>query len=652
MSGLLFETFIYLVAAVIAVPLAKRLGLGSVLGYLLAGVAIGPFGFRLLSTGGENVMHVAEFGVVMMLFVIGLELEPRLLWRLRASILGLGGLQVTVTSLVLAVLAHVAAGLAWPAALAVGMTLSLSSTAIVLQTLNEKGLMSTRGGQSAFAVLLFQDIAVIPMLALFPLLATHASGGGAAEAADAHGAAATWVSGLPGWAHTAAVLAAVAVVVLGGRYLVRPLFRAIARTRLREMFTAATLLLVIGIALLMTQVGVSAALGTFLAGVVLANSEYRHELEGDIEPFKGLLLGLFFISVGTSIDFALLGAQPLLIVGLVLAVLAVKLGVLLALGRAFRLGADQSLLLAFALPQVGEFAFVLFSFANQSRVLEPVVTAPLVAVVALSMALTPLLLLAYERLVQPRFGQCKPATERAADAVEERNSVIIAGFGGFGSTVGRLLRANGIAATVLDSDSDRVELLRGLGLTVYYGDATRVELLEAAGAERARVIVLALDTPERTLALAHRVRQHFPHLTIMARAFDWDDAHDLLAAGVTHVYRASIDTSLRLGSDALHLLGFRAHQARRAAQKFLKHDEESVRELTQTRADRAGYLSAARRRIEELERQMRADLTDLRLDSDSGWDAESLREEASRGAARAATAPAVETAEAAPRGGD
>jgi CPA2 family monovalent cation:H+ antiporter-2/glutathione-regulated potassium-efflux system protein KefB len=647
MSGLLFETFIYLVAAVIAVPLAKRLGLGSVLGYLLAGVAIGPFGFRLLSTGGENVMHVAEFGVVMMLFVIGLELEPRLLWRLRASILGLGGLQVTVTSLVLAVLAHVAAGLAWPAALAVGMTLSLSSTAIVLQTLNEKGLMSTRGGQSAFAVLLFQDIAVIPMLALFPLLATHASGGGAAK--DAHGAAATWVSGLPGWAHTAAVLAAVAVVVLGGRYLVRPLFRAIARTRLREMFTAATLLLVIGIALLMTQVGVSAALGTFLAGVVLANSEYRHELEGDIEPFKGLLLGLFFISVGTSIDFALLGAQPLLIVGLVLAVLAVKLGVLLALGRAFRLGADQSLLLAFALPQVGEFAFVLFSFANQSRVLEPVVTAPLVAVVALSMALTPLLLLAYERLVQPRFGQCKPATERAADAVEERNSVIIAGFGGFGSTVGRLLRANGIAATVLDSDSDRVELLRGLGLTVYYGDATRVELLEAAGAERARVIVLALDTPERTLALAHRVRQHFPHLTIMARAFDWDDAHDLLAAGVTHVYRASIDTSLRLGSDALHLLGFRAHQARRAAQKFLKHDEESVRELTQTRADRAGYLSAARRRIEELERQMRADLTDLRLDSDSGWDAESLREEASRGAARAAAAPALETAEAAPR---
>jgi monovalent cation:proton antiporter-2 (CPA2) family protein len=472
-----------------------------VLGYLLAGVAIGPFGFRLLSTGGENVMHVAEFGVVMMLFVIGLELEPRLLWRLRASILGLGGLQVTVTSLVLAVLAHVAAGLAWPAALAVGMTLSLSSTAIVLQTLNEKGLMSTRGGQSAFAVLLFQDIAVIPMLALFPLLATHASGGGGRGGRDAHGAAATWVSGLPGWAHTAAVLAAVAVVVLGGRYLVRPLFRAIARTRLREMFTAATLLLVIGIALLMTQVGVSAALGTFLAGVVLANSEYRHELEGDIEPFKGLLLGLFFISVGTSIDFALLGAQPLLIVGLVLAVLAVKLGVLLALGRAFRLGADQSLLLAFALPQVGEFAFVLFSFANQSRVLAPVVTAPLVAVVALSMALTPLLLLAYERLVQPRFGQCKPATERAADAVEERNSVIIAGFGGFGSTVGRLLRANGIAATVLDSDSDRVELLRGLGLTVYYGDATRVELLEAAGAERARVIVLALDTPERTLAL-------------------------------------------------------------------------------------------------------------------------------------------------------
>ena len=623
-NDFLFQAFVYLAAAVVAVPVAKRLGLGSVLGYLLAGIAIGPFGLHLLGEGGQDVMHVAEFGVVMMLFVVGLELEPSLLWRLRGPILGLGGLQVLVTALVVAGCALVA-GLPWREALAIGLTLTASSTAIVLQTLGEKGLLKTDGGQSSFAVLLFQDIAVIPMLAAFPLLASHPA---AHAGADAH-AATTLVAGLPAWAQTLAVLGAVIGVIVAGRYLVRPLLAAIARTRLRELFTAAALLLVIGIALLMTQVGLSPALGTFLAGVVLANSEYRHELESDIEPFKGLLLGLFFIAVGASVDFALIVAQPLLIAGLVLGIIALKFGVLFALGRLFKLSLDQNLLFAFALPQVGEFAFVLFSFANQQGVLGTATTSPLVAAVALSMALTPLLLLVNERLVQPRLGT-REGDAREPDVIDEEAPVIIAGFGSFGSTVGRLLKANGVHATVLDIDSDRVDVLRKLGLKVYYGDASRYDLLLTAGADRARLLVLALDSPEKTLELVHTAHKHFPALQIMARAFDWDDAHDLLAAGVEHVYRDTLDTSLRAGADALHALGFRAYQAQRAAQTFLRHDERSLRELTESRSDRTVYLSAARQRIEDLERLLLADLSGVDQERDEGWDAESLREDSRR----------------------
>jgi monovalent cation:H+ antiporter-2, CPA2 family len=642
-GGFLFEAFVYLAAAVAMVPLARRLGLGSVLGYLIAGVVIGPYGLRLLG-GGEGVMHVAEFGVVMMLFVIGLELEPSTLWRLRGPILGMGGLQVLLSAMVLGGAAALL-GLPWQAAAAIGMTLALSSTAIVLQTLAEKGVLKTAGGQSAFSVLLFQDIAVIPMLALFPILGASVRGAGseAATGGGGHGAAHTWVSGLPGWAQTLAVLAAVALVVLGGRYAVGPLFRALARTRLREIFTAAALLLVTGIALLMTQVGLSPALGTFLAGVVLANSEYRHELESDVEPFKGLLLGLFFIGVGASIDFGLVAARPLAIAGLVLGILALKLVVLFVLARAFRLARDQALLVAFALPQVGEFAFVLLAFGAQAGVFDDGVARPLVAVVALTMALTPLLILLGERVVLARFGKQghSTATSREADVIPtERGTVLIAGFGDFGSTVGRLLRANGVPTTVLDIDSDRVDLLRSMGMSVYYGDATRIDLLQAAGAEHARAIVVALDTPERTLALVREVQRHFPQLAIMARAFDWNDAHELLAAGVPHVYRESLDTAVRLGTDALHLLGFRAHAAHRAGQRFVRHDEESMRELTalQRGDDPRAYVGAVRRRIEQLEALLRADLAERDLDADGGWDPESLREEA-RSSAWAPPAP-------------
>lgn len=629
--GLLFQAFVYLCAAVVTVPIAQRFGLGSVLGYLLAGVAIGPFGLGVIGTGGQDLMHFAEFGVVMMLFVVGLELQPILLWRLRGAIVGMGGLQVALTALLVAVGAYLL-GVEPKAAAVIGMTLSLSSTAIVLQTLQEKGLLRTAGGQSAFAILLFQDIAVIPMLAVFPLLAAA----GALTGAEAHQ---TLVSGLPAWAQTLAVLTAVGAVVVLGRVVMRPVFRMLAQSRLREVFTAAALLLVVGIALLMTQVGLSPALGTFLAGVVLATSEYRHELESDIEPFKGLLLGLFFIAVGASIDFGLVVERPLPIAGMVIGVIVVKALVLLALGRAFGHSTDQALLLAFALPQVGEFAFVLFSFAVQEQVLTQAFVQPLVAVVALTMAVTPLVLLAHQRFVAPRF-HTRQKDGRPAAAVDEHGAVLIAGFGEFGSTVGRLLRASGVQTTVLDIDSDRVDLLRRLGLKVFYGDATRHDLLHAAGASHARLLVIALDTPEKTLRLVETARRHFPQLTILARAFGWQDAHALLDAGVEHVYRESLDTSLRLGADALRLLGFRAYHANRAAQRFRRHDEESLRELTQTRRDEVRYVSAARKRIEALELMFEADRAEPSLDRDGGWDAESLREEARAGGALRPPVPA------------
>jgi monovalent cation:proton antiporter-2 (CPA2) family protein len=623
LESFLREAVVYLAAAVISVPLAKRLGLGSVLGYLLAGILIGPFVLGLVGQDVTDVMHFAEFGVVMMLFVIGLELEPALLWKLRAPILGLGGLQVLLSTGAIAA-GGMALDLPWNQALAVGMTLALSSTAIVLQTLGEKGQLETSGGRSAFSVLLFQDIAVIPMLALLPLLAL--GGTGDAHAGETHAAATTWTASLPSWGRGLVVLGVVAGIIVAGRTVLPPILRILGRTRSREIFTAAALLLVIGTALLMTQVGLSPALGTFLAGVVLANSEYRHELESDVEPFKGLLLGLFFISVGASLDFGAVASAPGTVFGITGGVLLLKFVVLLGLARAFGLGTDQAILFALALPQMGEFAFVLLSFAGQEGVLGPAVTSPVTAAVALSMAVTPLLLLLNDRVVQPRIGT-RREQERPADAIEGRAPVLIAGFGAFGATVGRLLTGRGIKTTVLDFDSDRVELLRQLGLEVYYGDATRADLLEVAGAAEARLLVVALPDPDTTLELVRTARKHFPGLTVLARAFDWPDAHRLMAEGVEHVYRDTLDTSLRAGRDALTLLGSRAYAAHRATQTFRRHDEESMRKLYEMRDDRPGFLSAARERIQELERMLRLDLEAPTESRDSGWDPESLREE-------------------------
>jgi monovalent cation:proton antiporter-2 (CPA2) family protein len=616
-SSFLFQAMIYLAAAVIVVPIAKRIRLGSVLGYLLAGVLIGPAVMGFIGQEGQDIMHFAEFGVVMMLFLIGLELEPHLLWQLRKPIFGLGGLQVVLTALTISGIA-IFFGLSWREAIALGMILSLSSTAIVLQTLNEKNLMKTPAGQSSFSVLLFQDIAVIPMLALFPLLAT----GHASNNTNGHEST-TLVNNLPGWAQTLVVLGSVAVIILGGRYLLRPIFKIIAATKLRELFTATALLLVVGIAVLMTQVGLSPALGTFLAGVVLANSEYKHELESDIEPFKGLLLGLFFIAVGASIDFELIARQPLLIALLVLSLMLVKGAVLSVLGKFFKLPISQNLLFAFALSQVGEFAFVLFSFSSQNGVLSSELIDMMMAVVAISMALTPVLLLLHEKWVQPRYNRRDSGGEKEPDAIEESHSVIIAGFGHFGNTIGRFLRAHKIGMTILDNNQERVELLRKMGFKVYYGDASRYDLLYAAGALKAKLIIIAVEPSEKRLEMIETVKKHFPDLRMLVRATNRYDAYDQMNAGMLHVYRETIDTALRVGVDAMKFLGWRQYTAQRAARTFFRLDEANLKKLAAIKDDNE-YIITAREKIEELERILQADQNQVASAIDTGWDEESL----------------------------
>ena len=622
-EGFFFQAFVYLVAAVISVPIAKRFGLGSVIGYLIAGFIIGPYGLKLIGKEGQDIMHFAEFGVVMMLFLIGLELQPSLLWRLRSPILGMGGLQVCLTTAIITLIGK-ALGLSFQSSLAIGMILSLSSTAIVLQTLKEKGLINTDAGQGSFSVLLFQDIAVIPMFAAMPLLAATATGTTRGAGSTYH--ATIWIEGLPGWGQALAVMAVIAAIIIGGLFLARPFFKTIAKTRLRELFTAAALLLIIGIALLMSKVGLSPALGTFLAGVVLANSEYRHELEGDIEPFKGLLLGLFFIAVGASIDFGLISSNPGLIGMLLGGLIFIKLTILFILGRVFKMGSDQNILFALSLAQGGEFSFVLFSFAVQNNVISDKLANPLIGAVALSMALTPLLLFVNDKFLQPRFGTKEQETEKA-DSIDEEHPVIIAGFGNFGSIIGRLLRANGVGITVLDVDSDKVDLLRKLGLKVFYGNAARHDLLHAAGAEKAKLLILAINDHEKVLEIVQIVKKHFPHLYIFARVPGRTQAYELLDAGVDHVYRETLDTSLMAGIDVLRTLGFRSYQAYRATKTFRYHDEESINELRRLRHDRKTYISYARERIEDLEQLLLSELHDRGEHHDVGWDTTSMHEE-------------------------
>ena len=598
--SLLFQAMVYLAAAVVMVPVSKKLGLGSVLGYLLAGMIIGPAILGFIGSEGEDIMHFAEFGVVMMLFIIGLELEPQRLWHMRKSIIGLGGFQVLITGLICAAIAYLLLGLGWKASIAAGMIVSMSSTAIVLQTLTEKGLLKTQAGQGAFSVLLFQDIAVIPMLALFPLLAVK----GSRSENIAHR---SFISELPGWQYGLVVLGSVAIIFIAGKFFIPKLFRIIAATRLRELFTATTLLLVVGIAVLMTIVGLSPALGTFLAGVVLANSEYKHELESDIEPFKGLLLGLFFIAVGASINFQLVTHYPLMIFGLVIMLMVVKTLVLFLLGKISGFGKSQNLLFSLSLSQVGEFAFVLIAFSMREGIISKTHSEIMMASVAISMAFTPLAMLFNDKILQPRLTPNEEDDEREADTINESNPVIIAGFGHFGNPVGRFLRAHNIGTTILDVDPDRVELLKKMGFKVYYGDASRRDVLHAAGAEHAKLIIISLEPAEKRLEVIDTIKKHFPQLRMFVRAKDRYDAYDLMNAGMLHVYRETIDTSLRLGIDVMKALGQQEYRSARAAQKFLKYDEANLKKLASIR-DKDEYILTARTYIEELESILRDDL--------------------------------------------
>ncbi len=597
----LIALLVFLVAAVVAVPLARRGGLGAVLGYLLAGAAIGPFALRLV-TNVESILHFSEFGVVLMMFVIGLELEPRKLWALRRSIFGYGGAQLAACALVIGAVAALA-GAPWQVALVAGLGLALSSTAIALATLTERNLFGTPAGAASFGILLFQDIAAIPMIALLPLLATQGAEGAGPGAA--------------GWLAAGKAVAVIGAVVVGGRYLVRPALRFIARTDMREMFTAFALLLVVGIALMMDAVGLSMALGTFLAGVLLADSEYRHALEADLEPFKGLLLGLFFMAVGMSIDFAVLARSPWLVLGLVAAFVVAKTALLALLARYFAIARGQRLLFALLISQGGEFAFVVFGVAGTAGLLPRATEALLVLVVALSMVATPLLLLAYDRLVAPRLGSGKARPDEAI--TPQHNPVLIAGFGRFGQIVGRLLYTQGVGVTVLDHDPDQIEFLRQYGFKVFYGDATRLDLLEAAGIADARILVVAIDGMDESLELIDRVRQRFPELQIYARARHVSHVYQLKDRGVHLFEREMFEGSLMLGRRVLEGLGFDPAEARNVALRFRRHNIQAIDRFYPHYTDQKKLVSLARQARDELEEMFRQDREQRRQREEAEW---------------------------------
>ena len=616
MTDFLLLAFIFLVAGIASVPIATKLGLGSVLGYLIAGIVISPI-LLSLHVDIHAIQQFAEFGVVMMLFLVGLELEPKRLWEMRNRLVGLGGLQVVVTAgLVMG--SAMLFGQTWSVALAIGLILSLSSTAIVLQTLQEKGLLASDGGRSSFSVLLFQDIAVIPMLALIPLLAlpelAQALAGHGGAAADAHGGGISLVAGLEGWQVALVTIGAIAAVILGGGLLTRPIFRFVAKARLRELFIGAALMIVIGIALLMTLVGLSPALGTFLAGVVLANSEYRHELESDIDPFKGLLLGLFFITVGASVDFALLSADFALIVGLTLGLIAVKAAVLFGLGLAFGIKGSDRWLFALGLAQAGEFGFVLISFTMASAVIPEAVAGQLLLVVALSMLLTPALFILFDRVIAPRFAA---GEAREADTIEDKADIIIAGHGRVGGIVNRMLRGAGYETTVIDYSSAQLEMLKTFGLHVYFGDATRPDLLSAAGIDRAKLLVIAIDDKAQITELARYVLKTYPHVHVMARAVDRHHVYELWGAGCRDVIRETYDSSIRMGRSAFEAMGLSREAALEITGAFEDMDRRAMREVAELydpdipATENGPYIRRVRELREEWEAQFLGHMQDV-----------------------------------------
>jgi CPA2 family monovalent cation:H+ antiporter-2 len=620
MEGFLFQASIYLAAAVIAVPIAARLGLGSVLGYLVAGILIGPV-LGLVGAETKDLQHFAEFGVVMMLFLIGLELEPRALWDMRHKLLGLGGLQVGLSTLALMGIA-MAYSQPWGVALAIGLALSLSSTAIVLQTLTEKGLMQTAGGRSVFSVLLAQDIAVIPMLAFLPLLAVTLpaasvspdgsitvgaakdAGHGSDHAGSAADAAFLFIDSLPAWGVTLVTIGAIAGIIITGVFFTRPVFRYIHAAKLREMYTALALLIVVGISFLMILVGLSPALGAFLAGVVLASSEFRHELETDLEPFKGLLLGLFFITVGAGINFELLASDFVIILGMALLVIIVKGAILFVLGHMFKLRGRDNWLFALGLAQAGEFGFVLVSFSVATNVMPDTVAETLLLVIALTMLITPLLFILLD-VISKRSSDSH--TRPPDDEIDEEGPVIIAGIGRFGQVVNRLIQASGFETVVLDHNPDTIAVMRRFGFKAFLGDPTRPDVLRKAGLADARVLVVALDNRQSARALVKYARSQRPDLHIVARAHDRTDVYHLYQAGADDIVREMFDSSLRAGRYVLENLGLSEFEAAEAQRIFYHHDRMSVRELaTLWRHDiepskNADYVARAKELEKDLE---------------------------------------------------
>jgi monovalent cation:H+ antiporter-2, CPA2 family len=579
-TSLAMNTLLFLGVAIIMVPLARKFGLSSVIGYIAGGIIIGPYVLKLTGKDVNDIMHASEFGVIMLLFLVGLELEPRKFWEMRKKIVGLGLTQMMLT-ISLLFLVFIMVG--WPLdkAIAVAMCFALSSTAIVLQTLQEKNNLKTLAGEASFSTLLFQDIAVIPILAILPLIAHY-------KARHNDNEIQVLIQTLPEWMQFATVILGVAILILLGRYVFVPFLRYVSKSGMTELLTASSLFLVIGVSELMVAIGLSPALGAFLAGVMLANSEFRHELEAQIDPFKGLLLAVFFVSVGSTMNFNIIQEDPLFIFSTVFAVLAIKFIVLFSIGRFFKIDTPQSLFYAFALSQVGEFAFVLINYASNLYLLSPELNAQMMAVTAITMCITPFLLIINDKLITPKFIKEIPDSENDFNILDNNvreKKIIIVGFGHFGSTVGRLLKANKISATVLDRDSDRVKLLRSYGFKVYYGDATKIPTLRAAGIEDAEILVLCLDDPNDNKFIADIVRDNYPNVKIFVRAKNRIDAYNYLNNGINNIYRETLGTAVDMAVDVLHETGMRKYAARRLGQRFMAIDKGSIRKLAKAEED-------------------------------------------------------------------
>jgi CPA2 family monovalent cation:H+ antiporter-2 len=618
-TSLAMNTLLFLGVAIIMVPLARKFGLSSVIGYIAGGIIIGPYVLKLTGRNVDDIMHASEFGVIMLLFLVGLELEPRKFWEMRKKIIGLGMTQMLLTISLLFIV-FLWAGWKVDKAVAVAMCFALSSTAIVLQTLQEKNNLNTLAGEASFSTLLFQDIAVIPILAILPLMAHHKV---SSNDNEIH----VIIQNLPQWMQFATVILGVALLILLGRYVFVPFLRYVSKSGMTELLTASSLFLVIGVSELMIAIGLSPALGAFLAGVMLANSEFRHELEAQINPFKGLLLAVFFVSVGSTMNFNIIAEDPLFIFSTVFAVLAIKFMVLYLIGKFFKIDTPQTLFYAFALSQVGEFAFVLINYASNLYLLSSELNAQMMAVTAITMCITPFLLIINDKLITPKFIKGMPDEENDFNILDgnvRQKKIIIVGFGHFGSTVGRLLKANKISATVLDRDSDRVKLLRSYGFKVYYGDATKIPTLRAAGIEDAEILVLCLDDPEDNKFVADVVRENYPNVKIFVRAKNRIDAYEYLNNGISNIYRETLGTAVDMAVDVLHETGMRKYSARRLGQRFMTIDKASIRRLAKSEEDDEIHLFTTREILQREEDLLAYD--NLNFDNQQ-WEDSSMDDE-------------------------